>query len=532
MGTVVSSDAGDVTRDPAGRVALRCRGVSKRYPGILALEALDFEAHAGEVHAILGENGAGKSTFIKGLGGSIRFDSGTVELFGETVSINSPAAARRLGVEVAHQEPSVIPDLSVARTIWLRRMSGGALRLLTQASARRRTLALYERLGSPHVDPDIPVRQLSVAERQLVEVIGCLASDPRVVVFDEATAALPTDEANWVLATVRGLADQGKVVLFISHRLQEVEQIADRVTVMRDGRSVLTASTSEVHNDQLVQAMLGRTDHQLYPARQGAIGENVSLRVKSLASGDVLSDVSFDLRQGEVLGVGGLQGQGQSSLLYALFGLASYRGHVEVGGKRVHIRSPAGALRAGIGIALVPEDRKREGLIGSKSVRENIALPVLSQLTRGGLISARKESKLVSDAIKLLDVRASDLELPVATLSGGNQQKVVIAKLLLLGAKILLLHDLTRGVDVGAKAQIFKLVRELTANGHSVLFYSSDSQELVRMCDRILVLSRGRLVATLEGDRMTEEGILRAAFGVLTPAERGGSDQVPTGEPA
>ena len=258
--------------------------------------------------------------------------------------------------------------------------------------------------------------------------------------------------------------------------------------------------------------MLGRKGEQLYPPRRGQVGAPISLQVEGLASGHRLSDISFELHEGEILGVGGLQGQGQSDLLYALFGVAPYRGQVTISGQRVHIRSPAAAFHAGVGLALVPEDRRREGLIGAKSVRENVALPVLGQLTKLGMISAHKENEVVADAIKRLDVRASDLEQPVTTLSGGNQQKVVIAKLLLLGARILLFHDLTRGIDVGAKAQIFALLRDLAASGHSVLFYSSDNEELVRMCDRVLVLSRGRLTATLAGVGLSEADILRAAF--------------------
>jgi ribose transport system ATP-binding protein len=502
--------------------ALRCRGMSKRFPGVVALSDFDFDATAGEVHALLGENGAGKSTFIKGLGGSVPFDSGTVELFGEPVRIRHPGEARRHGIEIAYQELSVIPDLSVARTIWLRRLGTRPLRFMGQSSLRRRTLELYDRLQSPHVDPDLPVRRLSVAERQLVEVIGALATDPRIVVFDEPTAALPAEEAAWVLGLARRLAEQGKLVLFISHRLQEVDQVADRVTVMRDGRAVLSAPRSEVDHDYLVESMLGRKGTQLYPPRQGEVGTSVSLKVEALASGDRLSDITFELREGEILGVGGLQGQGQSSLLYALFGLSPYRGQVTVSGQRVHIRSPAAAFRAGVGLALVPEDRRREGLIAGKSVRENVALPVLGELTRFGFMSAQKENEVVAAAIARLDVRAADLEQPVTTLSGGNQQKVVIAKLLLLGARILLFHDLTRGIDVGAKAQIFALLRDLTATGHSVLFYSSDNEELVRMCDRVLVLSRGRLTAILDGDRLSEAEILRAAFGAASadPAAR------------
>jgi ribose transport system ATP-binding protein len=514
MGLTVQQSAGhDASLDGAAW-ALRCHGLRKAFPGVVALKGLEFSARAGRVHAILGENGAGKSTLIKGLAGSVPFDEGTVELFGEPATIRTPLDARRIGIEVAYQELSGIADLSVARSIWLRRGSAGGLRRLSARALRRRTLALYDRLGAPRIDPDRLVRHLSIAERQVVEVISSLATDPRVVILDEATASLPADETRWVLELARRLAGEGKLVLFISHRLPEIRQVADDVTVLRDGEWVLTSAMSDVADDQLVEAMLGRKPQRLYPPSLSAPGAAVSLRVENLSSGGRLAGVSFDLHEGEIIGVGGLEGQGQSALLYALFGLAPSRGSIIVGGERVTIRSPRQAFRAGVGLALVPEDRRREGLIGSKSVRENIALPMLDHLTRGGLLSGALEEELVRKAIDRMNIRASSLEQPVMTLSGGNQQKVVIAKLLMLGTRILLFHDLTRGIDVGTKAQIFGLFRELAASGHSILFYSSDNQELVHMCDRVLVLSRGRVAAELRGEDLTEARILRAAFGV------------------
>jgi ribose transport system ATP-binding protein len=317
-----------------------------------------------------------------------------------------------------------------------------------------------------------------------------------------------------VLELARRLADEGKLVLFISHRLREIRQVADEVTVLRDGRSALTAAMSDVDDEQLVEAMLGRKPQRLYPAPLSRPGDVVNLRVEQLSSGNRLSEVSFELHEGEIIGVGGLEGQGQSALLYSLFGLAPARGRIFIRDQPVSIRSPRAAFRAGIGMALVPEDRRREGLIASKPVRENVALPILDRLTRRGLLSGRLEDEAVRQAVERLDVKVSSLEQPVTTLSGGNQQKVVIAKLLMLGAKIMLLHDLTRGIDVGTKAQIFALLRELAASGHSILFYSSDNQELVHMCDRVLVLSRGRVAARLEGEELTEAQILRAAFGL------------------
>lgn len=492
-------------------MALRCQGLTKRFPGVLALDGLDFTAAAGEVHAILGENGAGKSTLIKALGGSLALDSGTVEVFGREQHIGSPDEAAAHGITVAYQELSLLGDLTVAQNIWLRRGRSNAAGILSRRALRARTEELCARLGAPPISPDSKVRYLSIAERQIVEIVASLASEPRILVLDEATASLAADETRWALELARRLAAEGRLVLFISHRLPEIRQVADRVTILRDGRSVLSGSVADLDDDQMIEAMLGRKAQRLYPPRRTPVSDAVDLAVEGLDVGERVKDVSFELHHGEILGVGGLQGQGQSTLLAALFGLVRSRGTIHVGGKAVRITSPRAAFRAGVGLALIPEDRRTQGLLGTKSIRENISLPVLPSLCSYGFISGAKEHVIVRDAMDRLQVRASSMEQAVTTLSGGNQQKVVIAKLLLVGARILLFHDLTRGIDIGTKAQIFELARELQASGHSIVFYSSDNQELVHMCDRILVMSRGRVVSVLEG-ALSEDRIMRAAF--------------------
>ncbi len=504
-----------------GRLALRCTGLTKRYPGVLALDRLDFLAQAGQVHAILGENGAGKSTFIKCLGGSVIADAGEVELDGTTVAIGSPADARKRGIEVAYQELSLVPDLTVAENIWLRRARPTRLRTLPRGELRARTRALLERLDAPAIDPDFRVRYLSLAERQVVEVVSALAGDPKIVIFDESTASLPADETRWALGLARRLAGEGRLVLFISHRLPEIRQVADWVTILRDGRSVVSATVGELTDGQMVEAMLGRKPQRLYPPREVAPTDRINLALAGVSVGERLSDIALELHEGEILGIGGLQGQSQSTLLAALFGLVRYRGTVMVSGRRARIRSPRDAFRAGIGIALIPEDRRNQGLLGPKTVGENIVLPILSRLTSRGLLSGRRQDEVVRDAIARLHIRASGPDQPVMTLSGGNQQKVVIAKLLQVGARVLLFHDVTRGIDVGTKAQIFELARRLAAGGHSILFYSSDNQELVHMCDRVMVLSRGRVAAMLGEGELSEENIVRAAFAVRSVTEVG-----------
>jgi len=492
----------------------------KRFPGVTALNKLNFHGSRGEVHAILGENGAGKSTFIKVLGGTVSPDEGETRFWGESITLQNPLHARSLGINVAFQELSLIPDLTVSENIWRYLAQPNRLGIFNVRKLRADTFDLYEKIDAPHIDPDMKVKYLPFAERQVIEIVKSLANEPQILILDEPTSSLPAEQSRWVLDLAKKIASQGTLVLFISHRLDEVWEVADRITVFRRGERVLTGSKDELSNNQIVEAMLGRKPELLYAAASVKPLENVSLRVQNLTFGHKLQDISFELHEQEILGVGGLIGQGQSELLLALFGMVPYQGEIEVGGKRAKIRSPRDAFHAGVGLVLVPEDRRKQGLMQTKSIRENIALPNLNKLVRWGLLSADKEHQLVKNAIERLDVQAASLENAVITLSGGNQQKIVVAKLLQVGAKVLLFHDLTRGIDVGTKAEIFKLARELTAAGYSILMYSSDNQELVKMCDRILVLSRGELAATLEGEDLTEEMVLHAALAIDANKEK------------
>jgi ribose transport system ATP-binding protein len=508
--TVDGRDAGPAGPPP---FELRCQGISKRFPGVVALRRLDFAARSGEVHAILGENGAGKSTFIKILGGAVRPDAGTIELAGEPVAAATPRGARELGIGLVYQELSLIPHLTVAQNVLAAVTRPSRIGVFSAAALRKRLRLLWEHYEAPPVNPDAKVRHLGFATRQVVEIMRALASEPRVVVFDEATAGLPAREATWALGLARRLAGEGKLVLFISHRLPEIRRVADRVTILRDGDAVLADRVDALDDARIVEAMLGRKPQRLLPGPIAPPRDRVVLSVRALSVGHRLRDVSFELREGEILGVGGLQGQGQSTLLLALFGILRARGEVEVDGRRVHVRSPHRALHSGIGLALVPEDRRNEGLMVRKSVRENVALPNLPQLTRWGFVSASAEERLAWRAVEKLHVKIGDVESPVSALSGGNQQKIVVGKLLELGARILLFHDPTRGIDVGTKAEIFQLARELTADGHSILFYSSDNQELAGMCDRVMVLRGGEVATILDGP-VSEDAILRAAIAV------------------
>ena len=492
---------------------LEARNVSKRFGGVRALDRVDFAADAGQVHALLGENGAGKSTFIKVLTGAVSPDEGELRLFGEPLRVDNPRQAARAGIAAVFQELSLVPDLTVAENIWFRKERLTRLGTVSRRALVRDTEALFERLQFPDVDPRRTVAGLSVAERQLVEVAKAVAPQPKVLILDEATSALAPREVEWLLGLARRLAGGGMVVVYISHRLAEVKEVADRVTVFRNGRSVGTRNAADASEDDIVAMMLGRRLERLYPDKQATASERVALSVRGLELGHRLRGIDLDVYEGEIMGVGGLQGQGQLELFLSLFGVLHAKARIEVAGKPVRIGSPRAALHAGIGLALVPEDRQNQGLLLPKSVRENITLAVAHRFARYGVLDLRQERALVADAVRQLHIVLADPEQPAGSLSGGNQQKVVISKLLLTKARVLLLYDLTRGVDVGTKGEIFQLMRDLAADGYCILFFSTDTQELLHVVDRAAVLSDGRISALLAGDALTEDRILRASIG-------------------
>jgi ribose transport system ATP-binding protein len=491
---------------------LRASGISKRYGGIVALNGVQFSADAGEVHAVLGENGAGKSTLIQILSGAIRPDEGEIILRGGSFRPANPREAEQVGVAPVFQELSLIPDLTVAENIWFRREWLTRLGTIARRDLRDRTRALLSQLGLSAIPVDKVVRHLSVAERQLVEIAKALSSDPAILILDEATSALPPREVDWLLRLARLRADAGGLVLFISHRMAEVRRIADRITVLRNGETVGTHPTVALGDDEIVTMMIGRRLDRLYPERRSTATARVALGVSGLTVGHRLRGVDLELREGEVLGVAGLQGHGQRELFLALFGAVPARGRIEVWSRAIVIRNPRHALSEGVGMALLPEDRRLEGLLLGKSVRENLVLSIVARLVRHGFLSPRREAALVADAIRRLRIKVDTPEQPAGTLSGGNQQKVVLAKLLLTSARILLFYDPTRGVDVGTKAEIFRLMRELVAQGYAILFYSTDLPELVHVADRVAVMSYGRVAAVLDAEGLDEEGILHATL--------------------
>jgi ribose transport system ATP-binding protein len=485
--------------------------VTKRFGGVVALNEADFSARAGEVHALIGENGAGKSTLIQILSGTLHYDGGEIRLDGRPYRPASPDAARDAGIAAVFQELSLIPDLTVEQNVWFRNARLTPLATVDAAALRRRTLELFERYRFPVISPGAWSHRLNLAERQIVEIAKGLAKSPRVLILDEATSALPAREAEWLLGLTRQLATEGKLVIFISHRMGEVRQIADRITIFRNGTTVAAHAKDKIDDDAIVTRMIGRPLTQLYPPKIDTSTGRVALTVRNLKSGTRLNGVDFDLVEGEILGVGGLQGHGQSELFKSLFGVRRSNGNNSIWGKPSRMESPRRLLTGKNGIALVPEDRRAEGLLLAKSVRENLTLSSIRRFARNGLLSRGAENALVQDMVRSLRIKAESPEQPAGSLSGGNQQKVLLGKMLLSEARILLLYDPTRGVDVGTKGEIFQLMRELASKRYAILFYSSDLSELVHMANRVMVLRQGRVATELRGDEITENNMLRAA---------------------
>lgn len=491
---------------------LEALGVSKRFGGILALNKMHFAAEGGEVHAILGENGAGKSTFIQILSGAIAADEGELRLGGARYAPRTPVEARVAGISPVFQELSLVPDLTVAENIFFGNEHLSRFGTISQRDLDRRTESLFESLGLAPIPSRAPVRTLSIGDRQLIEIVKGLAIDPTILILDEATSALLPREVDWLLGKARERAAEGKLVLYISHRMDEVRRVADRITVLRNGETVGTETTASLSDSDIVSMMLGRRLDRMFPERTPTATERVALKVSDLKVGHQLRGVSFALREGEVLGVAGLQGHGQRELFMALYGAERAEGRVEVNGRQVTVRGPSHALSSEIGMALLPEDRRNQGLLLGKSIRENVVLGAFRRIVKRGLVDRRAERDLVEGAAAQLHIKADSIEQAAGTLSGGNQQKVVLAKLLATDAKILLFFDPTRGVDVGTKAEIFTLMRDLAARGYSILFFSTDLAELAHVADRTLVMSYGRIAATLEGEAMTEGAILSATL--------------------
>jgi rhamnose transport system ATP-binding protein len=487
------------------------REASKSYGAVRALQNGNLTLRAGEVRGLIGENGAGKSTLVKVLGGVVRRDAGEMLANGEVVDFHSPHDARDAGIAVIYQEPTLFPDLSIAENVVMGYHPLGALKRIDRRAMHRQVQGLLDRLGV-QLQSDRPVRGLSIADQQIVEIAKALSFDAKVLIMDEPTAALSGPEVERLFAVVRALQEHGAAVLFISHRLDEVRAICDSVTVMRDGAVVHDAPIAELSTDEMVRRMVGRELGALFPKQDAEIGEPV-LKVHRLTREGVFFDVSFEVNAGEIVALAGLVGAGRSEVARAIFGIdRADAGHVEIAGSQLPPGRPQAAMRAGI--AFVPEDRRLQGLVMDLSIARNATLTRMRALTRLGLIRAGAENRLAREWAERLRLRFHRLEDPVGFLSGGNQQKVVLAKWLATEPKLLILDEPTRGIDVGTKAEVHRLMSELAGRGLAVLMISSELPEVLGMADRVLVMREGRLTGELGRAEADEERVIRAATGV------------------
>ena len=502
-----------VDSKPGRDALLRLEGISKRYGGVYALNGVDFEAAAGEIHALAGENGAGKSTLIKILGGIVTPDAGTLTLDDKPYAPVSPHAAIAAGVRVVHQEFNLLPFLSVAENVLFENLPRKRGIFLDKRGMLNRAGELLALVGLETVDPRTPVERLGIAQRQLVEIARALSNKSRVLILDEPTATLTPRESDRLFQLIHQLRDGGTSIIFISHHLEEIFEHCERVTVLRDGRKVATQSVADLTPPGLVQLMVGRhLDHDRIsrPVNRQKIPA-LSLRDFKTTRFPAAPGINFDVHPGEIVGIAGLVGSGRTEVLRAIFGAdRRHAGRIERKGAAVNISTPADAIANGI--CLVTENRKEEGLILPMSIAENTTIASVGDCSRSGFLSRRTETDIAQKMAKMLDIRMRDVKQEAKSLSGGNQQKVVLAKWLLAKPGLLMLDEPTRGIDVGAKAEIYSLLRKLADDGVGVLFVSSDVPEILGLADRVLVMSRGVLAGELNGDTASEEEILTLAY--------------------
>jgi rhamnose transport system ATP-binding protein len=490
-------------------------GAGKRFGAVVALEDGSITLHAGEAHALLGENGAGKSTMVKILAGVHQPDSGRLLIDGEPVTFSGPAASRAAGVSIIYQEPTLFPDLTVAENIFMGRQPLGTGHRIDRSAMNREARAVFARLGVV-LDPERQARGLSVADQQIVEIAKALSLDARVLVMDEPTAALTNVEVQRLFDVMTTLRAQGAAVMFISHRLEEVFASCQRVTIMRDGRFIKTAPVEDLTVDDIIRSMIGRDLDALLPKTETLPGE-VVLEVRDLNRTGVFSDISFTVRSGEIVALAGLVGAGRSEVARAIFGIdARTSGTVRLAGRDIPSGEPRAAMAAGI--ALVPEDRRQQGLVMDLGIDRNIGLPSLRRLSGFGLVRRSAERRLALDWAQRLQLKFGRLQNAVSTLSGGNQQKVVLGKWLARGPKLLIIDEPTRGIDVGTKAEVHRILDGLVANGLAVLMISSELPEVLGMADRILVIHEGRITAELSRAEADEDSVMRAASGLAVVA--------------
>ena len=494
---------------------IELRGISKRFAATQALEDVSLDLLPGEIHGLVGENGAGKSTLVKILAGVHQPDSGTIRLDGEATQIHGPAHSRSLGIAVVHQEPRLFPDLTVAENVFIGHAPSGRLGSIDWGATRRLAEGLFRELDV-QVDVGAPVRGLSMADQQLIEIAKSLSLEARVLILDEPTASLSAHEVERLFTIVRRLRDRGVSVLFVSHRLDEVFALCDRATVFRDGRHVVTMPTRDLTTADLVRHMVGRTV-SLFPKVETPIGD-VLLEVSGLTKVGEFRDVGFSVRAGEIVGFAGLVGAGRTEVARVLFGIDQRdRGQILLGGVPVSFASPSAAMHAGI--AYLPEDRHQEGLVQDFTIAQNVTLPILPRLFPRLLPRISAERKVAHEFTGQLSVRMTGVDQLVGSLSGGNQQKVVLAKWLASRPRILILDEPTRGIDIGAKVEVHRIISELAASGLGIVLISSDLPEVLAMSDRILVFHEGKITAEIPRSQATQERVMFAATGSATGDE-------------
>lgn len=490
------------------KVVLQMKGVKKYFPGVKALDGVDFELKKGEIHALLGENGAGKSTLIKILTGIYSMTEGSIHIKGEEVHMKTVKDARDNRIAAIHQEICLVPYISVARNVYLGRELKNKLGLMDDKTMEEETQKLLDRLGMD-IDASREVRQYTIAQQQLIEIAKALALDAEILLMDEPTSSLTEKEVTKLFEIIHRLKDNGTSIIYISHRMDELFQLSDRVTVLRDGQYIGTYVTAETTRDELVSAMVGRQLTDFY-VKDSVPQDEVYMEVKNLTRTGVFHDISFTLKKGEILGVSGMVGAGRSEVARAIVGIdPKDSGQVLLDGKLLNIQKPKDAIDAGI--VLIPENRKEEGLVLENSVRFNTTLAVLDEFIRGVNWNRKKEEAIVDEHAKTLKIRTPHYEQLILNLSGGNQQKVVIAKWLATAPKVLIMDEPTRGVDVGAKAEIYTIMNSLAKQGISIIMISSDLPEIINMSDRVLVMREGKLAGIVEKDQIGQEQIMRYA---------------------
>jgi ribose transport system ATP-binding protein len=491
---------------------LSLRGISKRFPGVLANDDISFDVKPGEIHALLGENGAGKSTLVKILSGVVRPDRGEMSIFDQLYEPGNILDARAQGVATAFQELSLLPNLTIAENLALPGMPRGSLGLASRRKTLATARAALEEYGLGQFDPDTPVGTLSLSDRQRLEIVRAFTHASKLLILDEPTAALA--DVEWLFQLVRRQKARGTAILYISHRLGEVRSLCSRATILRNGKSIDTVALSGASDENIFEMMVGRSARQAVVSRPSSDERAPrALKVTGLSSG-ILRDVSFEVKRGEIVGIAALEGQGQRDLFRSLIGVSRPRsGSVEVDGAKAQIGGPGSALKTGNGLAYLPEDRKSEGILAGLSTASNMVLPIMSRIAKGGIVWPAGERRAARATAETVDLQQRYLNFKIDELSGGNQQKALLARVIMTGARTLLLFDPTRGVDVGTKQSIYEAIRRFAEEGGSVLFYSSELPELVHLAHRCIVLYGGRIFAEYQGDAIDEQTLVSALIG-------------------